>query len=107
MDFAGEPQNMPPVEQEIFEVGEAINRDIAGLLEEGIRAGRFRHDLQVLPTVFAFWAGLSGLIRMASDKAEYIELVMKRSRREFLDYSYDLLYRSIAAEPVREAESGD
>ena len=98
---------LPPVEQEIFEVGEAINRDIAGLLEEGIRAGRFRHDLQVLPTVFAFWAGLSGLIRMASDKAEYIELVMKRSRREFLDYSYELLYRSIAAEPVREAESGD
>ena len=44
---------------------------------------------------------------MASDKAEYIELVMKRPRREFLDYSYDLLYRSIAAEPVREAESGD
>lgn len=96
---------MPPVEQEIFQVGEAINRDIAGLLEEGIRTGQFRADLQVLPTVFAFWAGLSGLIRMASDKSEYIEFVMKRSRREFLDYSYDLLYRSIAAEPGREAKT--
>ena len=105
LDFAGAPQNMPPVEQEIFQVGEAINRDIAGLLEEGIRTGQFRPDLQVLPTVFAFWAGLSGLIRMASDKPEYIELVMKRSRREFLDYSYDLLYRSIAAEPGREAKT--
>lgn len=96
---------MPPVEQEIFQVGEAINRDIAGLLEEGIRTGQFRPDLQVLPTVFAFWAGLSGLIRMASDKSEYIELVMKRSRREFLDYSYDLLYHSIAAEPEQEAKT--
>ena len=55
--------------------------------------------------MFAFWAGLSGLIRMASDKSEYIELVMKQSRREFLDYSYDLLYRSIAAEPGQEAET--
>ena len=42
---------------------------------------------------------------MASDKSEYIELVMKQSRREFLDYSYDLLYHSIAAEPGREAKT--
>ncbi len=51
LDFTGE--SLPPVEQDIFDTGERINDDIAALLEEGIRRGEFRRDLQILPTVFA------------------------------------------------------
>ncbi|MBS6952126.1 MAG: TetR/AcrR family transcriptional regulator [Enterocloster asparagiformis] len=105
LDFTGE--SLPPVEQEIFDTGERINDDIAALLEEGIRRGEFRRDLQILPTVFALWAGLSGLIRMASDKEAYISAVMKRSKREFLDYGYHMLYRMIAAKQAEEENDGD
>lgn len=103
MDFAG--GELPPVEQAIFDAGERINEAVADLLRQGMEIGALRRDLDVLPTVFALWAGLSGLIRMAADKQAYIEDVMGRSRREFLDYGYRVLYRSIAAETVDMVET--
>lgn len=104
LDFAG--GDMPPVEREIYDVGEEINGDIAGLLAEGIKGGEFRPDLQVLPTVFVLWAGLSGLIRMASDKEAYILAAMKCTKREFLDLGYHMLYRTIAAAATDPSEGG-
>ncbi|GEM_PF-67214 len=103
MDFAG--GQLPTVEQAIFDAGERINEAVADLLRQGMESGALRRDLDVLPTVFALWAGLSGLIRMAADKQAYIEDVMGRSRREFLDYGYRVLYRSIVAETVEMAET--
>lgn len=45
-----------------------------------------------MPAIFNFWGMLSGIIRLAANKEEYIKKSMGLSKNEFL-----LVYRSIAA----------
>lgn len=85
-----------PVEKDIFETGEQINHMLIGFIESGIARGDFRSGTANLPTVFAFWAMLSGLVQMAVSKEAYIQSGMGISRQEFLRHGFDTLYRSIA-----------
>lgn len=86
------------VERQTYEVGEKINGDLAGFLQEGMHRGALRPDLDVLPTVFLFWASLSGLIAMAEAKQAYIEKAMGMTAAEFLNSGFDMLYSMIAKE---------
>ncbi len=86
-----------PVEQETFLVGEQINHLLAGFLRSGMEVGDIR-PVPVLPTVFAFWGMLSGLLRMAENKRAYIEEVLGLSKDSFLALGFDTLYHSISSE---------
>lgn len=90
--------NGTPIQQETFEAGEQINRALSSFLQEGIRTGALRAGLPVLPTVFLFWASLSGLILMADNKREYLEQTLGQSKQEFLQYGFDTLYQSICTQ---------
>lgn len=85
----------PDIFREIYDVGEEINEEIARLLYKGIQQKIIRPELQIYPTVFFFWASLSGIIKMAKHKQKYIEKNMKISVRSFLDYSFDTLLQSV------------
>ena len=87
-----------PVERETFEVGEQINAEIVQFLRSGMEAGALLPDIPVLPTVFLFWASLSGVIQMAAHKRAYIEQAMGQTKEQFLTYGFDRLYRLIARE---------
>ena len=84
-----------PEEKATFDAGERINQLLVRYLEEGMKEGVFRTDLLLVPTVFSMWAMISGLIRMAADKQDYIAREMKLSKEAFLQYGFDSLYRSI------------
>ncbi|MDF2543779.1 MAG: transcriptional regulator TetR family [Herbinix sp.] len=83
------------VDKETYEVGELINREIMQFLIKGIREGVLRKDLSIPQTVFMFWASLSGVILMATKKRSYIERVIGSSKQDFLEYSFETLFRSI------------
>lgn len=83
------------VEKEIMETGERINEDLVRFLEEGMETGSLRAGLNALPTVFVFWAGLSGLILMSDKKRSYIGQAMELTRAQFLEYGFETLYRSV------------
>ena len=83
------------VEKETFIVGERINGEIAELFREGMEKGSLRPDIRIPQTVFLFWASLAGVISIAAHKQAYIEKYVGLSRQDFLDYSFDTLYRSI------------
>lgn len=85
-----------PVEREIFAVGEEINDLMGRFLCEGMKTGAFRPDLEILPTVFAFWAMLAGLMQVAASKEKYIEKAMGLTREAFLAGGFETLYRAIA-----------
>ena len=84
-----------PEEVETFQVGERINGAIRSFLEQGMAEGALRPGLCIVPTIFAFWGMLAGLVQTASNKEAYILREMKQTKAEFLQYGFDLLYRSI------------
>lgn len=91
------PDRASPEERETYRVGEEINEIMARFLREGMEAGELRRDLAVLPTIFAFWGMLSGLIQMAAGKEAYIRQSMGLSKEAFLESGFWTLYRAVAA----------
>lgn len=86
-------------ERAAYQTGEAINDLIRDCLQTGIANGELREDLPILPTIFSLWGMLAGFIQLAANKQEYIAATMQQSPEEFLEYGFQMLYRSIARCP--------
>ena len=67
----------------------------------GMKKGDLRDDIKIMPAIFQFWGMLSGLIQLAANKEEYIEKTIHLSKSQFLEYGFDMLYRSIEKEGVK------
>lgn len=93
IDFDG--RDFLPEERETYCVGELLNEELKEFINDGIREGELREELEVMTTIFSFWGMLSGLIQTAANKEAYIRRNLQLSKQEFLDYGYDTLYRSI------------
>lgn len=85
-----------PEEKETYQVGEDINEKLKYFLISGINKGDLKNNLEVIPTIFNFWGMLSGVINLASNKEEYIKSAMGLSKKQFLEYGFNMLYRSIS-----------
>lgn len=86
-------------EKETYRIGEKINEKMKMFLNEGIKNGEFRNDIEIMSTIFSFWGMLSGLIQAASNKETYINKNMNLSKYDFLRYGFEMLYRSVLNEP--------
>lgn len=91
-----------PEEKETFLVGERINALLIAFFEQGIERGIIRGDLDILPTIFALWGMISGVIMLSVNKQEYISMQMKKTKREFLKQGFGLLYQSILSDKKEE-----
>ena len=85
-----------PEEKETFQVGEKINEIMQDFLLSGIEKGDLRSDLDPILTILSFWGMLSGLVQLADTIQEYIKGRLDRSKKEFIDYGFRMLYRSVA-----------
>lgn len=92
-----ELEKTPQVYREIFEVGEKMNREFYALFSFGMEEGFIRKDLNILKTVFLFWASISGIIRIANQKERYLSKCIGVSKDDFLQFSFDTLLHSIKA----------
>lgn len=97
-----ENQSYLPEEKETFQIGEEINAKIKEFLTTGIEKGELRSNIEILPVISTFWGMLSGLIQFAANKEEYIESAMGLSKKQFLEYGFRILYRSIANQEEEE-----
>lgn len=86
-----------PEEKETYLIGEEINEKLRRFLNEGVKAGELRANMEIVPTIVAFWGMLSGLIRTSVNKEAYVRQESGLSKEEFLSYGFGLLYRSVAA----------
>lgn len=84
-----------PLLEEIYNLGEEINHKIGGLLQAGVEQGYFRQEANRLETVFLFWAAISGVAQLASNKQAYIGQRMGLTKDEFLEFSFSTLLRAI------------
>lgn len=94
IDF--ETTNFLPEEKETFMIGEQINALLADFFKEGIASGQIRSDIEMVPTIFAFWGMISGLIQLVANKEDYIGQQIGMKKEDFLAYGFDTLYRAIA-----------
>lgn len=94
VDF--ESRNCLPEEKETYQVGEEINEKIKDFLISGMEKGELRGDLEIMPTIFNFWGMIAGIIQLSANKEEYIKDTMGLSKKQFLEYGFDMLYCSIA-----------
>ncbi len=85
-----------PEEKETYRVGEDINEKLKDFLICGIEKGDLKNNLEVMPTIFNFWGMLSGAINLAANKEEYIKSAIGLSKNQFLEYGFNMLYRSIS-----------
>lgn len=84
-----------PEEEESCRVGEEINEMLKAFLLSGIERGDLRRDIEPVPTAFSCWGMLSGLILLAANKKEYIQMAMGLTPEEFRQHGFDMLYQTI------------
>lgn len=88
----------PPEDAETYRIGEELNRKIEEFLAAGVERGELRGDAPLMLTIFTFWGMLSGIIRLAANKEDYVKRTLGLSKHQFLEYGFGLLYASIAKE---------
>lgn len=88
-------ENFLPEEKETFLAGEKINEMLKQFIEDGIKKGVFRSDLEVFPLIMSIWAMLGGLIITGNNKSEYLLKIGKLSRTDYFEYGFKLLFEAI------------
>ncbi len=80
---------------EIWNVSEGINDILGNFFANGIQQGIVVPDIKIMPSVFVFWSSLTGVIKIAESKREYIQHEMNMTREAFLEYSFKSLIKTI------------
>lgn len=81
-----------PFLKEIYEVGEKINQ----LFYEYFRSVLENvNEIEVKSLIFFLWGSIYGIIELADNKKQYIQKSMNKSKEQFLQQSFNGLYKSI------------
>ena len=91
----------PSIFKEIYEMGEKVNKEVGVFITEGISKGYFKEDLDIFQTIMWFWGSITGLIKVAASKQEFIHKCSTSTKNDFLDYSFKLLLSSVLKEGVK------
>ena len=86
--------SLPEIYQKIYKTGIETNEIIGRVIKEGIDEGLLEKNIAINETILFTWGCISGLIRMASQKEEYIEM-NGISRDEFLMNSFKRLIKGL------------
>ena len=68
---------------------------IQAFLLSGVKKGDLRCDIAIAPAAFSCWGMLSGLIQFAQCKEDYIKSAMGLSKKQFLQYGFDMIYLTV------------
>ena len=79
------------INNKIHAVYEAATEAFAGLIQNGIDEGVVKKDIDICPTVIMMWSSISGIIRIAIDKEDYLKSRLNMSKKEYLKKAFKLL----------------
>ena len=79
-----------------YKIGEEITLTIEKYLKAGIERGELCSFDNYFETIFQMWGMISGLIKLAKEKEEYIELAGNISKEKFLEDGFNKIYSIIA-----------
>ena len=75
-----------------YKIGEEINLIIEKYLESGIQKGELCACENYVETIFHMWGMISGIIKLANEKEEYMELAGNISKEKFLKDGFMKIY---------------
>lgn len=81
---------------EIYKIGEEINEIIMEYIIANTSETGFCLSLSPLQTTFTIWAGISGIISLASKKEAYIIKAMGITKEEFIYDGFKMLLKSVS-----------
>lgn len=79
-------------------VGEEINGAITAYLENGEKAGKLKRFGNKPEMIMAIWGMISGVIKLADEKAEYISVAAGLSKEMFLQNNFARIYQMIGCD---------
>lgn len=80
-----------------YEEGEAVNNLLVKFIQGGINKKVFAPTDNYFKTIMLMWAMISGVIKIAFEKEEYIKTDGKLSKEEFLNSGFEKIYLTIKA----------
>lgn len=64
-------------------------------IKKGIEEEYVRPDIEIIPTIFYLWSGISEVIRFADMKKEYLKMRLGIEKEDYMQYGFDMLLKSI------------
>lgn len=89
--------------EECYVIGEEILKFLTGALEEGIRDGLFKQELNVVKTALVLWACMLGVFNTAKKKEKYILNYHGITSEELVTEAFNLMLRIIEIDRERKA----
>lgn len=91
---------LAPAIENIFNLGEEINKLIAQFIEEGKTAGTVQSSTKTMPTVYVLCSSISSLLTLVKTKGRFLSDSPALSQDEFLEYGFRQIINSIVTERV-------
>lgn len=82
--------------KKIYEIGEKTNEAIADFIRSGIEEGVVRKDIDIYPAVIMMWSSISGIISMANDKEEYLNVRFNMTKNDYLKKAFKMLLEGVS-----------
>lgn len=82
--------------KKIYEIGEKTNEAIADFIRSGIEEGVVRKDIDIYPAVIMMWSSISGIISMANDKEEYLNVRFNMTKKDYLKIAFKMLLEGVS-----------
>ena len=78
-----------------YQVGEEVNQIISQYIKKGIESGELAQTTDYFGMILLMWGMISGIIKLASEKEEYIRIRGNVSKEEFLQAGFEKIYKAI------------
>ena len=82
--------------KKVYEIGEKTNEAIADFIRSGIEEGVVRKDIDIYPAVIMMWSSISGIISMANDKEEYLNVRFNMTKNDYLKKAFKMLLEGVS-----------
>lgn len=80
-----------------YQVGEEINQILFQYLKVGIEKGELAETTDYFGTILLMWGMIAGIIKLASEKEEYLRIGGNLTKEKFLTEGFEKIYKSIKA----------
>lgn len=78
-----------------YQVGEEVNQIISRYIKKGVESGELEKTTDYFETILLMWGMISGVIKLAIEKEEYIRVRGNTSKDEFLKAGFEKIFKTI------------